>query len=442
MLAIVEDDDVLGRSLQQRFTLEGYRVLWLRTAQEAERALDGRAARIVLSDIRLPDGDGESVMGKVFARHGVVPTIFMTAFGDIEQAVRLVRRGARDYIAKPFDLDELVARVREIAPPAELSRDNPEFDPFSCFGLSAATAELRRTLERVKDRDVSLLFQGETGTGKDLAARFLHESGARRSAPFVAVNCASVPETLFEDTFFGHEKGAFTGAATRQLGLAEQAGTGTLFLDEIGDIGAAAQAKLLRLIETREFRRLGGATPIQCKARFVFATNRDLEQEVAAGRFRQDLWFRINVVSCRVPPLQERPEEIEPLLRYHLATVAKRMGVAVPAVTEEVLAAARYDRWLGNVRELFNRVERAVALCDDGVIDMDDFWPDRNGSNPLVPEIGERSGATLANVREHAEREHIRRTLLTTEGRIQDTADRLGISRTTLWERMRRYGLE
>lgn len=436
LIAIIEDDKVLGKSLQQRFNLEGYQANWLRTANDAERILSLRPPRLVLSDIRLPDGSGEEVMGRLFTRHGIIPTIFMTAYGEIEQAVRLVKGGARDYIAKPFDLDELVARVKEIVP----LEDHSNSDPYSCFGISQATAALRHVLERVADKDVTVLLEGETGTGKDLAARFLHAAGQRRADPFVSVNCASIPESLFESTIFGHEKGAFTDASSRQIGLAEQAGTGTLFFDEIGEIEPAAQAKLLHLIENREFRRLGGRATLHCKARFIFATNRDLEQEVADGRFREDLWFRINVINCKVPPLRDRTEEIEPLIRYYLRSMAQRLKVPVPEIADEVFIQARVAPWRGNIRELVNRVERAVALSDSGVIGVNDFWPDRQVTT--VARSGSQPGATLEDVRQAAEREHIRKTLAATEGRIQEAAEQLGVSRTTLWERIRRYGLQ
>lgn len=436
LIAILEDDDVLGRSLVQRFRLEGYGVLWCKTAADGEKMLLSRPPHLVLSDIRLPDGTGEMVMNTVFERQGIVPTIFMTAFGDLEQAVRLVKRGARDYIAKPFDLDDLVARVREIVPP-DIGADQKSIsDPYASFGLSPATADLRHTLEKVADKDVPVLLLGETGSGKSMAARFAHEQGNRRDEPFVAVNCASIPESLFESTLFGQEKGAFTGATERKAGLAEQAGAGTLFLDEIGEIDPGMQAKLLHLIDTRVFRRLGGMRDVRCDARFIFATNRDLERDVIDGRFREDLWFRINVVSCRVPPLRERPEEVVPLIEHHVRRSAKRMGLQVPNVAKEVFEIARQSLWRGNVRELINRVERGVALCENDIIGTQDFWPEYASDRARVEES---ESMTLAQAREQGEREHIENVLRETGGRVQEAAEVLAISRTTLWEKMKRY---
>lgn len=436
LIAIVEDDEVLGRSLRQRFALEGFRVAWFTTVAEARQALSGRAADLILSDIRLPDGDGGTLMAELFDAYGVVPTIFMTAFTDIEQAVRLIKRGARDYVEKPFDLDSLVENVRSI-----LLHSRPdELEPFASFGLSPATAAIRRTLDKVADLDVPVLIQGETGTGKDVAARYLHAAGERRHRPFIAFNCASVPESLFDDALFGHERGAFTGAAARQKGLVEQAGDGTLFLDEIAEIAPTLQAKLLRLIEAREFRLLGGTETLTTPARFVFASNQNLNDAVERGTFRQDLLFRINVATVEMPPLRARREEIVPLIEHHVITSARRMGRKVPDIAPEILAFAQDDPWRGNIRELVNRVERAVALCEEGRITLQDFWPDKI-AHAVETAAGDVGDMTLGEVRDRAESQYIASILQQSGGRIQDAASRLGVSRTTLWEKMRRYGL-
>lgn len=436
LIAIIEDDIVLGRSLRQRFVLEGFRVAWFTTIAEARQALSGRAADLILSDIRLPDGDGGTLMAELFDAYGVVPAIFMTAFTDIEQAVRLIKRGARDYVEKPFDLDRLVDDVRAIL----LSARSDEREPFASFGLSPSTMAIRRTLDKVANLDVPVLIQGETGTGKDVAARYLHAAGDRRDKPFIAFNCASVPESLFDDALFGHEKGAFTGAAGRQQGLVEQAGDGTLFLDEIGEIAPTLQAKLLRLIEAREFRRLGGAETLTTRARFVFASNQNLVDAVERGTFRQDLLFRINVATVEMPPLRARRDEIGPLIAHHVTQSARRMGRVVPDIAPEILAFAQDDAWRGNIRELVNRVERAVALCEGDRITLGDFWPDKM-AHAVETAADEDGDMTLGAVRDRAESRYIASVLQQSGGRIQDAAVRLGVSRTTLWEKMRRYGL-
>ena len=228
-------------------------------------------------------------MREIFARIGAVPTLFMTAYGDIDQAVRLVRAGARDYLTKPFDLDEVVEALRNATRISVLPNGSQTEDSFASFGLSPASATIRRTLERVADVDLPVLLLGETGTGKEIAARFLHAQSRRREAPFIAVNCAALAPELVDSAIFGHEKGAFTGAVERHLGFAEKAGTGTLFLDEIGELNPALQAKLLRLVQEREFMRVGGSRPVTFAARLVCATHRDLEAEIAAGKFREDL---------------------------------------------------------------------------------------------------------------------------------------------------------
>ncbi len=447
LILVIEDDDILGRSLEQRLVLEGYHVRLAATAAAALAAVARQTPDLVMCDIRLPDADGEALMRDVFARVGAVPTLFMTAYGDIDQAVRLVRAGARDYLTKPFDLDEVVDKLKAAsgataadALPAGAPADAPSAaGPFDKFGLSPATLAVRRVLERVADIDLPVLLLGETGTGKEVAARFLHAASGRRNAPFVAVNCAALAPELVDSALFGHEKGSFTGAHERHAGFAEKAGAGTLFLDEIGELDAGLQAKLLRVVQEREFDRLGGKAPIRFTARLVCATHRDLEAEVARRTFREDLWYRINVVTVRLPALRERPSEIAPLLEAFAARAGPHLRGRRIAVAADVLAAAIAYDWPGNVRELENRVERAVALAEGAAIAAADLFPDtRPGSAAALAPQG---GLTLAEVRDAAEKAHIIATLRATGNGIQETANRLGISRTTLWEKMRRLGI-
>ncbi|EOV0931912.1 sigma-54-dependent transcriptional regulator [Pseudomonas aeruginosa] len=434
LLVLIEDDEILGRSLQQRFSLEGYRVKWARSASEAAIAIRDVSTRFVLSDIRLPDGSGEDVVRQAFSERGAIPTLFMTAYGDIEQAVRLIKLGARDYIAKPFDLDALIERVGEILAP---SLDPNVDDPFACFGVSPSTAKIRQVLDKLATSDLPVLLTGETGTGKEIGARYLHAAHPDSNRPFVAINCAAVPGDLFESFLFGHEKGAFTGASARQTGYLEQAGSGTLFFDEVGELDINQQAKLLRVLETKTFHRVGDSKEIQCKARFVFATNKDLEAAVANGQFRSDLLFRINVVDCRMPPLRERPSEVVMLMEHHIQRIAERRGEQPPRISDEAIAFAPKFSWPGNIRELVNRVERGIALKDGACLELSDLWPEQAQHS-----ITRTVDLTLADAREHAEKDAIEQALLRNGGNISETAKALGVSRTTLWSKIQRYRIK
>jgi transcriptional regulator with PAS, ATPase and Fis domain len=297
--------------------------------------------------------------------------------------------------------------------------------------------EVERFLRRAAAIGSNLLLTGETGVGKEVCARFMHALRAKPAGPFMAVNCAALPADLMESELFGHERGAFTGAHTRHLGYAERAGQGVLFLDEIGDLAPGLQAKLLRLIESRSFNRLGGEQPIAFKARLVCATNADLAARVREATFREDLYYRINVLSLNVPPLRERTDDIEWLIDRFFAELAQTIESRAIGVTALACEIAREHRWPGNVRELRNRMERAVALTGGRWITPGDLFPEQSdrggaGRTPIAP---------LGEARDEAEKRHIQRALAMTGGAVLPAAKALGISRTTLWEKMKRYGL-
>lgn len=430
--AIIEDDEIMGASLRQRLELEGAQVAWWRTAEEALAGL--RAAKgafdAVICDIRLPDRDGEEVFRAVSALMPPPPFLFLTAYGDIDQAVRLLRQGASDYLTKPFEFDAFVERLEAIA------RSPEEIEATGALGVSEAMRDVEETLRRVADLDLPVLITGETGVGKEVAARFLHGCSSRSEAPVVAVNCAAIPAELLESELFGHEKGAFTGAQTRHEGFAERAGQGVLFLDEIAEMPLALQPKLLRLIEERSFYRIGGETPVPFRARVISATNQHVEKALSDGPLRRDLFFRLNTITITIPPLRERPEDAVWLLRrfFEAATTRRPSKLrAISALAEE--AVQEYD-WPGNVRELRNRLDRAVALARGEVLTVYDLFPEEGraeeGRAPIEP---------LAEARAAAERRQILRALERTGGRISDAARLLRISRTTLWEKMQRLGL-
>ena len=425
---IIEDDPVLGGALVQRLRLEGFQVTLAPCCADALRALRRARPDFVLSDIRLPDGSGEDLFRQALPLLGRTPIVFATAFADIGQAVRLVRAGADDYLTKPYDVDALVARIRQRVPePPDAT------DPGDGFGLSPATRQLAADLQRLATRDVPVLLRGETGVGKEVAARLLHRLSPRAQAPFVAVNCGAVPHELMESQFFGHERGAFTGAHSSHVGFFEEAAGGTLFLDEIGELDPRLQTALLRVLQDGRFRRLGARQEQQFQGRIVAATNADLSVRRAERQFRDDLYFRLAVVELVVPPLRERPDEIAPLAQTFVQEAAQRQGLPVPGLSGPALAALQAHGWPGNVRELRNRIERAVALADEPALSAAALFPERALDDGPTDQ-------TLAGAREQAEWQQIERALELSGGRMAEAALRLGISRTTLWKRRKQLG--
>jgi len=430
LLGLVEDDPVMGGSIVQRLELEGWTVAWCRSGREAIREFERRLTDLdlVVCDLRLPDLSGEEVFQQVCALPDAPPFLFITAYGEIDQAVRLMRSGAVDFMTKPFATDDF---IRRIAAGRRQRPSPPSMTPR--LGVSRAMRGVEDLLGRYADHDYPVLITGETGTGKEVAARLLHQISPRAGEPFVAVNCAAIPADLLESEIFGHEKGAFTGAVQRHLGFAERAGRGILFLDEIGDMPPALQAKMLHLTERRSFHRLGGETAVPFRARIVSASHRDLG---AAGTFREDLYFRLAVLPVSLPPLRQRPDDIEWLLDRFLVEACGRTDRRMRGYSALTLEEAVEHAWPGNARELRNRVERAVALAMGEWIMPADLFPDRPGrSTPDTP------FGSLADIREAAERRQIERALAQTGGQIARAARLLGVSRTTLWERMTRFEL-
>lgn len=428
---LVEDDDVLGPSLRHRFALEGFDPLLATSAREAMAALRRHGFAAIVSDIRLPDGDGESLYRAAIGLLGRTPILFVTAHGDVEQAVRLIKAGADDYLTKPFDVATLVARVRALLPATRGA--DAAADAAVAMELPAMR-KLEAALQRLARTAAPVLIGGESGVGKEVLARRLHALSGR--TPFVALNCAAIPAELAESTLFGHEKGAFTGATARHAGYFEEAQDGTLFLDEIGELPLPLQAKLLRALQDRRFRRVGGTVDLPFAARLVAATNADLAERAAAGSFRADLLFRIAVVDLVIPPLRERPEDVAALFARFLPEIAAEYRVPLPDTDADVASALRAHDWPGNIRELRNRIARALALGEGTSLRAADLFPERRLATAPAGEA-----STLETARDDAERQAIRAALRAHGGRIAATAASLGVSRVTLWTKMKRLGL-
>ncbi|MEQ9609241.1 MAG: sigma-54 dependent transcriptional regulator [Kiloniellaceae bacterium] len=432
-IGVVEDDPVMGESLLQRLSLEGCKVDWWTTGREALAGLRKLEHDLVICDMRLPDMDGGTLFRETVRTENAPPFFFITAYGEIDQAVALMRSGASDYLTKPFAMDDFLGRVKAL-----LGRKERLEVSEPTLGTSDAMRGVEHLLRRVAGLDSALLITGETGAGKEVCARFVHQISPAAGRPFMAVNCAAIPGDLLESELFGHERGAFTGAQARHLGYAERAQAGVLFLDEVGDMPLPLQAKLLRLLEDRAFYRVGGERPVRFEARLVCATNQNLEAAVRRGDFREDLFFRINVIPVTVPPLRDRQADVSMLLHrfvHDFAALMERDVEGVSALAEE--AALAHD-WPGNVRELRNRVERAVALARGAWIMPGDLFPEVG----LWREGAASELASLAEVKDAAERRQILRALQATEGQVMKAAELLGVSRTTLWEKMRRLKIE
>jgi DNA-binding NtrC family response regulator len=435
MIGIVDDDLIVGESLVQRLQLEGYRAIWWQSGEAALLQLEAADCQVLVCDIRLPDMDGEQLFRRALPSLGAMPVIFITAFGEVEQAVRLIRAGADDYLTKPFEVEALLGKISTLCA-REVAAGNSARGR-EVLSASVAMRTIQSELLRVKDAASPVLLLGETGVGKEVAARQLHDASIRRDMPFVVVNCATIPVDRAESEMFGHERGAVTGSRIAHVGLVEQAEAGTLFLDEVSALPPALQGKLLRLLEDGSYRRLGGTQAMASQARIVSSSNADLSTHVADGRFRADLYYRLNAIELHIPPLRARPEDIAPLSEHYLAQFARCAGHRVPSLAPAATVALRNHGWPGNVRELRNRLERAIGLAAGAPqISTQAIFPEQT----LLEEPRDRV-ASLAEVRERAERMHIEDAIRQTGGEIAKAAALLGISRTTLWEKMRKLGL-
>lgn len=420
---LIEDDTVLGGALQQRLRLEGISVQWAQSGAQALELLRRMRMRpaFVLADIRLPDGSGEDLYRKLIPYLARATVVFATAYGDIAQAVRLVAAGANDYLTKPYDTDALLLRIRQAIEAAERTGPGAE-DGENPFALDEAAAPLALEIERLGASRLPLLLEGETGVGKDMTARYIHGRSASAQGPFVALNCATLTEGLVESQLFGHARGAFSGAGGARPGVFAQAAGGTLFLDEVTDLHPKAQAVLLRVLEDGCYTPLGQAQAMQASCRILAGTQVDLEQAVQQGHFRADLYFRLAVARLRLPALRQRPEALLPLARRLLAGQAAALSFSPQA--ERALAC--HD-WPGNVRELKNRITRAAVMAQGQVLSAADLFPESRLSE----------ATDLGALRAEAEWRAIQHAIAESGGQMGEAAKRLGISRTTLWKKLR-----
>ena len=429
-LLLIEDDPIMGESLVQRFELEGFEVSWCRRLAEAAQALPAGFSAVI-SDVRLTDGLATHWFVELPEAQRALPWFFLTGYGSVNDAVAIVRAGAREYLIKPFDIERLVAMVQEASSPAQAPEDD------GVLGISPAMRRAEALVRKVAKQRVSVLLTGESGVGKEVAAQLIHQLGDRAGkGEFIAVNCAAVPETMMEAEFFGYEKNAFTGAARMHRGYLERANGGTLFLDEVGELPASMQAKLLRALQERSFFRLGSEKIARSDFRIIAATNRDLHADMAAGTFREDLFYRLAVIRIGLPPLRERPEDIRWLTERMLQQLAVEQGRPV-AMSEAFLRDVLGRTWKGNARELRSFLEEAMVLSEAGILDVSETPTSVNTTatpdGAFVP---------LHAMVEEAERRHIRSALERTGGSVMKTSELLGISRKTLWEKMKKLRID
>ncbi len=443
---VVDDERNIQLTLSRALSMEGYAVELAGGGREALEKIAALPVDVVVMDVRMPDLDGLSVLEKARETRPELPVVIMSGHGSIETVRSAFRLGAFDYLEKPItEKEKLLVAVRNALAMRSLREENAalrrDAGPSEMVGSGPAMRKLFDVIRRAAPSEGRVLVTGENGTGKELVARALHDGSRRSAGPFVKVNCAAVPAELIESELFGHERGAFTGAVAARRGRFEQADGGTLFLDEVGDMPPAMQAKVLRVLQEGEFERVGGQQTLRCDVRVVAATNKDLGAEVKAGRFREDLFYRLNVVPIHAPPLRERREDVPELAARFLAEACARNDRRPMRLAREALLALQAHEWPGNVRELKNLVERLAILCDGPEIGADDVaavLPDAR--RPRVDRF--RAGASFHELVEEAEREIVLGALDAHGDNVSDTARALGLERSHLYKKMRALGIK
>jgi len=444
-LLVADDDEVARDLLAESLGREGYRVRVAASGEECLRLAEAEPYDMALVDLRMPGLDGLDVLKRLAVVQPDLPVVILTAFAAMDTAIEAVNAGAYDYLSKPFRMEEIKVVVRRTLHARRLARENVQYRREltarrgfeKLVGQSHQMAEIYKLVARVATFDTTVLIEGETGTGKELVARAIHDASARSASPFVVVDCASLPEALFESELFGHERGAFTGALIARRGLLEMSAGGTCLLDEIGELSAPLQAKLLRALQERAIRRVGGNDPIPVNVRILAATNRDLRKLVADGTFRDDLYYRLNVVTIAVPPLRERAQDIPLLAQHFLEKLAHTTGQPVRALAPETLALLTGYHWPGNVRELEHVLERAVALSASDPLLPDDFPSHLRHAPEEAPRLP-AARMTLEDVK----RWYVSRMLEEAGGNKARAAELLGIDRSTLYRILDRTATE
>jgi DNA-binding NtrC family response regulator len=445
-ILVVEDEEKLRRVIELQLASAGFDVDKAGTAEEGLKIVD--RADLVLTDLRLPGFDGLELLERIRRQNSVVPVIIMTAFGTIETAVTAMKSGATDFLLKPFTLDDLMAVIHKALEVRALRDENRQlkeelgrrYEFNNIIGRSGAMQEIFATITRVAPTRATVLLAGESGVGKDLIARAIHFHSPRRDKPLVKINCTALPENLMESELFGYEKGAFTGAVGSKPGKFEQADSGTVFLDEIGDVPATIQVKLLRVLQEREFERLGSNVTRHIDVRVVAATNQDLRAALEQGTFREDLYYRLNVVPLNIPPLRERKEDIPFLANHFIRKLAPDSGSRVEKITDAAMAKLMSYHWPGNVRELENVIERSLVMATGTELDAPDIRLEmaprsrvQTDEHPFVPE-----GMSLDTYEQEIIKEALRRA----DGNKSQAARMLGLTRNALRYRLTQMGME
>jgi DNA-binding NtrC family response regulator len=458
-IIVLEDDLIVRKNLEQQLRNRRYDVAAVATIGAAQEMLAKDTFDLMFVDVRLPDGEGTDLLRQLQSRPEKPLVVIVTGFGSIESAVSCMRDGAFDYIIKPFSSDQIEVTLRKAEEFTQLIKVNRYFSHdedretgYELLGQSSSMDQLRQLIRKVARTQATVLIQGESGTGKELVARAIYRESPRASAPFIKLNCAAVPENLIESEFFGHEKGAFTGAINKREGRFELAHGGTILLDEISEISPQVQAKLLRVLQERELERVGGTRTIKVDVRVIATTNRDLQQSVDRKEFRQDLFFRLNVVPIQVPPLRDRREDVPYLAQQFLLRFARKHGMNISGISAGCLATLHAHHWPGNVRELQNVIERAVILCGDGEELQTRHLGFSTSTAPPVPppSLVAASGSAPAAPAPPAETELLplaelerKQILLALEhckGNRTHAAKKLGISIRTLRNKLHEYG--
>jgi DNA-binding NtrC family response regulator len=447
-LLLVDDEAPLRNVVAERLVERGFKVSEAGSGEQAIELLSQFAFDVVVSDLRLPGVDGREVIDAALQRYPGIIAIVVTGYGTVKDAVEVIKRGATDFVTKPFQFDELMHVLQTALEQRRLKNENAylrqqlddRYGVASMIGRSPGMRSLFQLIETVAPTTTTILINGETGTGKEMVARAIHHASPRRQQRFIALNCSAIPETLLEAELFGHVRGAFTGAVVSRVGRIEQADRGTLFLDEVGTMSMGLQMKLLRVLQERELERIGDGKPIKIDVRIVAATNSDLGKMVREGAFREDLYYRLNVIQVELPPLRERREDIPLLVQHFLAKYASN-GNGAPMVSQDAMRRMMAFAWPGNVRQLENAIERALALLGGrSTIEVADLPPEVQAAQlPIAPTVDfPDDGVDMQGLVEQIERDLIQRALTRTGGNKAAAAGLLKLKRTTLVEKLKR----